>query len=820
MFDPGSNGEKPSLLMAGRRRSSQSPNENAREAHAKAKAERSAKNAEAIADFSPSLLDRLTRSKRETVQDAQEPFVQPDVEPSKRDLTHVDPSGGATDADQEALQVAPQVPFAPIVQNNDAPLAGSTALIDPATVINTVWRWRWPIVGSTVLGGLIGVFLALSMEREYTAASTVLIDPREIKLVDRDLTPEFLANEAALSIVDSRLRLASSSSVLERVIERTGLTRDTEFNGEGTGAVGVMTIIRGLLGGSDSAPGGLERITLENLRNNMEATRTNRTFLINIAVQSAKPEKAALLANEVAQSFIDEQANLQSDSARQANEALSGRLDTLRQDVEQAERRVEAHRRENNLFNARGRLIAEDQLLAANSAATNAKNRAIEARSTADAARQINFQSVVEGAVPTSLVTPALTTFRAQYASLKQQSASLENQLGPRHPRLENIKQSVAAVEDDIRAELRRIVSGTQADLRAAIQNEQQTNQELANLKASRSDTSPAVIRLLELEREAAAARQIYESTLLRFRETGELGALPQQNARIVSEAEVPLHPSSTSRKIVVAGTTMAGFIFGFGAAVLAGLLKSLSSSISGSSSSRNLNRRPFSRAFSASAGQPNGDDPDPSAAAYPNMTSDPQQMDENMYPYPPYAPYPMQQSAQQAGYPQQAQMVPQQPTEQASYAPPTAPYPYPQPQVPMSQTPMNPAPMGPAPMPQLSMPQMPMAQAPVGYPPQMPVMGQPYPQQMMHPMPTQPHGPMPQQVPMPTTHVHPVIMPVFQQPPAAVAPTQPQAQQQSAPTQNAPQEAAEPNRDVEDLRESVRDIKNVVDILARRRQA
>lgn len=662
-----------------------------------------------------------------------------------------------------AASQAPGMPTSPYAHANDS-YRQEAPLIDAATVLSTVWKWRGAIIGSTILGGLLGVGIAMSTPKLYTATTSVLVDPREIKLIDRDLTPDILANEAALSIIDSRLQLAKSTRVIERVVERTNLTQDGEFNGEGTGLGGGLSILTGLFFGSDNGVASKSRITQENLRKAIETSRATRTFVVNIGATSQDPEKAAILANEVAEAFIEEQSGITSRTAGDATTKITSRLDQLRGELEAAERKVEDFRNANNLVNAQGRLITDDEIVAVNSALVKARSATSEARASADALRGADLNSVVTGVLPTALVTPALTTFRAQYASLKQQVAAMENQLGPRHPRLENMRASAQAAANDIQSELNRIVTGAQADLRAAIQNEQQIAQKLAQLKANGDNNSEAVVELRELERDVTAARTIYEAALVRARETNEMEAINQGNSSIISAAEAPLTPSSTSRKVMVAGSAIAGFLLSLGAALAFGVSRSLKNSIGASGG------QGFAPAHNQGVPVPGPGTGGGTPQRRPDDDYDDETPDsakkenDNMYPpYPPYgypAPVPMAQPAAQhygspyGGYPQQAPM-------------------------------MQPAPYMHHPM----------------APPMMPPMHYPMAPQMMPSMPQQQAAPQ----------VQPIFVPIMQQP----AP-QPMAAPQPAP---APAQAAYNNQsEMDSLRESVRDIRGVLDQLAGRR--
>ncbi|MDZ7823589.1 MAG: GumC family protein [Ahrensia sp.] len=428
-------------------------------------------------------------------------------------------------------------------------------LIDPVIMLDALWRWRWPIAGLTMLGGAVGVMAAINAPSYYTAYSKVLIDPRQVKLVERDLTPEFLGNEAALAIVDSQLETVVSTPVLERVIERLNLDQNADFNGEADSGIGLfdgIAFVRSLFN-SEIPVETTERTTLENLRSAVSAQRAARTFVFDISAKAKSPRLSAEIANAVTRSFIEIQSKRQTDAARNATSALGGQITVLKQAVEQAEERAERFAQDNDLMRVEGLTLSDTQLVATSAQLTEAKAATIRAKSVAAAAKDASVDQVVNGGLPPLLVTPGLTTFRAQFASLSQNAASLEQALGPRHPRLANAIAARDAARNEIAAELTRIKAGTQADLRAAIENEQEIATALTRVKVQSGDSGDALIKLRELEAEIETARTLYKAALLRAGETTQLEEVTNVNTSIVAEAEAPCVASFTFANKLIA---------------------------------------------------------------------------------------------------------------------------------------------------------------------------------------------------------------------------------------------------------------------------
>ena len=85
-----------------------------------------------------------------------------------------------------------------------------------------------------------------SLTPKYSATAQLYVDPRELQLVDRELTPRAQDTSGLAMVVESQARLITSNSVLLQVIQDTDLDKDPEFGGGN--AKGVLASLLGLFG--------------------------------------------------------------------------------------------------------------------------------------------------------------------------------------------------------------------------------------------------------------------------------------------------------------------------------------------------------------------------------------------------------------------------------------------------------------------------------------------------------------------------------------------------------------------------------------------
>lgn len=454
---------------------------------------------------------------------------------------------------------------------------GNRPLLDASILISAVWRFRRLIVAATLAGAVIGVLMALSTPHRYYAESRLFVDPREIRVTEDDIRNQQLSTEAMLAITDSQLQILSSTSVLEKVIADLGLDRDPEFNGSMApgGISGGISLIRELFTGKNPATEG-EQKALNNLRDALSVGRDARTFVIIVGVDTRDPEKSALIANQIVETYLDSEGQAQSSLLERTSESIDTRLNSLRADLDAAEREVERFKAENGLVGVGGQYIDDKEILALSDQLANARAMKVGIRVKADNLARVKIDDVLSGAFPEELLSSNLSELRKQYAQTKSNAESLATRLGPRHPQYISAMQSLETITNEISAELRRIVASSQTELQRAVETEQELASQMAVAKSRAIDQSVELVTLRELERKANATRGIYEAFLTRSRETSERSNLSTRNVRVISPAEAPLQPMGPSRKFIAIGGMMAGFLTGFGLALLAGAVESI----------------------------------------------------------------------------------------------------------------------------------------------------------------------------------------------------------------------------------------------------
>jgi exopolysaccharide transport family protein len=412
-------------------------------------------------------------------------------------------------------------------------------------------RWRAVVLPAVVLIGL-GLVYVLIATTLYTATSTVLVDPRRANVVEtnQSVLSSYGTDDAT---IESQALLIQSIAILQRVVDKLKLTQDSEFMPK----PGLLDPIRNLFR-SDAPIDGVSpadaarAYSIYLLQRRMKVTRQGTTFLVDIAVSSESPQKAATIANAVADAYFEEQVRAKFDATRIAAKWLGGQIDTLKTRVVTAEQAVADYRAANNLAVAQGVTVNDQQITDLNNKLIAARVQTAEARAKFDQVQQLAKSGGDAGSLNAAVSSDMVSKLRAQYADIAKNEADLTSKYGARHPLVANVRAQLKDAQRLIDEEIQRIVQSTTHDYDVAKSREASLQDSLDKLQGVSSSSGQALVRLHELQREAEANRTLYESYLARSKETTAQESLEMPDSRIVSTASIPLKPSAPKTALIL----------------------------------------------------------------------------------------------------------------------------------------------------------------------------------------------------------------------------------------------------------------------------
>jgi capsular exopolysaccharide synthesis family protein len=440
-------------------------------------------------------------------------------------------------------------------------------------------RRRLGIILSITIGGtFLALVAVLQITPLHTAQSLVFIDRQKAQVVDFQAVISEGAGDSAG--VESEVEILRSRTVIRRVVEKLNLVDDPEFNGQLRPApfirINPIGWLKSLMGTTALVPVDeaqrRERVlnsVISAVLSRSDISRRGVTYVIEVNFTSENPEKAARIANEIADSYVLDQLEARFDATKQATEWLAQRLEGLRVQVRDSERAAEIFRTANGLQSSSGTTINEQQLSELNAQLILARANLAEKQAIASRARQIQMTGGSIETVAGVLQSATISGLRQKQAELAREQADLSSKYGPRHPSIVNIDAQRRDLEHQIGNEITRIVGSIANEAAVARSRVDALQDSLDQLRGRAGTDNQASVQLRELERVAAANRSVYEAFLNRYGETSTTQDLKATDARVITRATRPVQASYPQVSLFTSIAFMVSLLAGVGIALL-----------------------------------------------------------------------------------------------------------------------------------------------------------------------------------------------------------------------------------------------------------
>ncbi|MGD2131412.1 MAG: polysaccharide biosynthesis tyrosine autokinase [Maricaulaceae bacterium] len=418
------------------------------------------------------------------------------------------------------------------------------------------------------------VIFTMQLEPKYQPSARVLIDPRTREYVPLQSVQSNLRPDDA--IVLTEVQVIRSRSLAERVVDDLRLDEDPEFNAllrPSSGFSAFVEQTRGALGnvlgvfapsagpsGADYEPSAEElaavgrELAITALQQTTTVSPVESTYVINIEAISADPDKAASIANALADEYLVDQLESKLAANRRANEWLVERLAEMADEVSIADAAVETYRAQAGLLDAGaaggGSTLAEQRIAQLNAQLVIERTDLRERRAILSTAGR--YEAGDRSNLPAVLSSALYQQLRGQRADVVRQQGQLSATLGPLHPDMIAINQQLADIDAEIDNEVDRIIASISAEVNTARERVEALEEELEALETELETDNVSLIRLRQLEAEAESKRALYETYYERRQNLSESEFLLEPDARIISEARPPLWPSAPNRKVLL----------------------------------------------------------------------------------------------------------------------------------------------------------------------------------------------------------------------------------------------------------------------------
>ena len=299
-----------------------------------------------------------------------------------------------------------------------------------------------------------------------------------------------------------------------------------------------------------------KRSEINSLLSGLDVINDGHSYTIFISYESEDPIYSAAVANAFAEAYLNHQVSIQEAATTRATDWLAPRVESLRAQLQSAERRLQAYRHSAGLVAEQGAALEVQRISVLNGQIASARAAVVQANAnlgSADLSGDANLPR---------LNSPVMQNLISERYRLARERARYEGRGAVKSLELGDILASAAAVDDQINAESNRIRHSLEREVENAQTWERLLTDELARTKLALDKAEKASVQGSQLERDVQTTSAIYDSYLTRYKQAIEQEGVAVPEGRIVSEAEAGF-ANSTSRaaKLIMAGVAVGGML-------------------------------------------------------------------------------------------------------------------------------------------------------------------------------------------------------------------------------------------------------------------
>src|SRR5512139_2324018 len=372
---------------------------------------------------------------------------------------------------------------------------------------------KWIILGVLALTVMVTAVVSLLLPKEYTAATTLIIDSKS----KDPFTGQLLPSQMFPGYMATQVDVIKSSNVAQKVVRELKLADNPATHEQFMKATDGKGTVEQWLG----------NVLLKKL----EVEPSRESSVIAVAFTGADPQFAAAMANAFAKTYIETSLELRLAPLKQTAAWFDQQITQLRANLDQAQQKLTAYQREKGIVESEERLDVETrrmadlagQMVAAQSAAFDAGSR------TRDS-----------GSLPEVISNPVVQGLKAQVAQGEGKLADLAKRVGVNHPDYQRTLAEVNSYKARLANELNLATRGVGATAGAARQRYGELSGAFAKQKATVLALKQQREEASLLARDLENAQRIYDSALQRYGQSRMEAQSTQTDIAVLHPATAP----------------------------------------------------------------------------------------------------------------------------------------------------------------------------------------------------------------------------------------------------------------------------------------
>ena len=292
--------------------------------------------------------------------------------------------------------------------------------------------------------------------------------------------------------------------------------------------------------------------------------------LMNVTVRMAKPDLAALTANTIAEEYMSLVFENEIESARRNQQFLTDRLTILREELREAEQRLQDYREQENIVTrSSGTTEVDEELAALSNRYFEARENRLRKENLYQQLQNVNVNSKSWEKLPAITNHPSIAQIQADLNTLNQRKSELSRRYGSRHNKMIALNSEIESVQSALASQVADIIAGIRNDYELSIKIEKAAEETLNNVRDRKQQLGRKEFQLNDLTQDVEAKREVYSIFLERLNQDGAAGPARNDNLWIADPAIVPSYGQRTS----LIRASVASLLLSFGLAMGLGLL-------------------------------------------------------------------------------------------------------------------------------------------------------------------------------------------------------------------------------------------------------
>lgn len=315
---------------------------------------------------------------------------------------------------------------------------------------------------------------------------------------------------------------------------------------------------------------GLSELDPEGLAQRVDVAAIPDSRLIRIRVVDSDPQRAADLANAMAQVYVDVGVESRVKWLQQIIDWLRDRIDTTEDDISRAEQRLYEFQKENNSINLeKDKQQAEREIDALHEQYVEVQKRRVQLEGRLAKMEALAATPAGLDGLAATLDVNTVGRLRETYATLAAERARLAAVYGPKHPKMQGVDNQIEALSEQFVKLARDQIDAVRTELELARGEESRLKTAIQALVDRALERSQVWHEYRDLVDQTSNRRQFYDVLLQRFKEVDITRDLNREQAVVIERARAPQAPFRPNKRLNLLAGLMVALFGGVGLALV-----------------------------------------------------------------------------------------------------------------------------------------------------------------------------------------------------------------------------------------------------------